>query len=168
METWHRTKDPWGYNSNEHDLFRREMLFSELPEREYKNVLDIGCGQGFITKQLNVSSVTGIDISQEAIRHANKNNETNVIFLQGSIFDITKMFKVKFDLVLITGVLYQQYIGDSSNLIYLLIDQILEERGHLVTVHINEWNICQFPFLKLKEVIYPYRDYNHKLEVYVK
>lgn len=168
LESWHKLKDPWGYSKNEHDTFRKEMLFSELPEKEFENILDIGCGQGFITKQLKGEQITGLDISYEAIKHAKINNPTNVDFLQGSIFDVKKIFNKKFDLIIITGVLYKQYIGDSSNLIYLLIDQILKEKGHLLIVHINEWNICHFPYLRLKEVMYPYREYNHKLEIYVK
>jgi 2-polyprenyl-3-methyl-5-hydroxy-6-metoxy-1,4-benzoquinol methylase len=168
IEAWHSSKDPWNYNTNSYDLLRRDMLLSELPEIQFKNVLDIGCGQGFITKQIVADNVTGIDISHKAIEYAQENYEGQVKFLQGSIFDVHTTFENKFDLIIITGVLYQQYIGDASNLIYVLIDQILEDEGHLVSVHINEWNICRFPYLRTKEIIYPYRDYNHKLEVYSK
>lgn len=168
LETWHNTADPWGYKNNKHDTIRRDILLSELPNREYKNVLDIGCGQGFITKEIIGDKVTGVDISHSAIKYAQKDCPKNVSFIQGSIFEIDQLFTTKFDLILITGVLYKQYIGDASNLIYILINRILEENGHLVSVHINEWNICKFPYLKIKEIVYPYRDYNHKLEIYTK
>ena len=168
LESWHNTEDPWDYKSNKDDAIRLDVLMSELPNRKYKNVLDIGCGQGFITRQIIANKVTGVDISHSAISYAKKDCPEHVNFIQGSIFEIDQLFTTKFDLILITGVLYKQYIGDASNLIYILVNRVLEEKGHLVSVHINEWNICKFPYLKIKEILYPYRDYNHKLEIYTK
>lgn len=168
LESWHENKDPWNYDGNDFDTLRRQVLLDEISKKEYNNVLDIGCGQGFITKKLKGKKVTGIDISQQAIKHANSINQSEVEFLQCSIFDITNVFQEKFDLILITGVLYSQYIGKSSNLIYTLVDQVLEKDGHLLCVHIKEWYNCNFPYLKLKEINYPYRDYDHKLELYIK
>lgn len=168
LESWHSSKDPWQYHGNKDDILRREILFSELPNKNYQNVLDIGCGQGFITKKIKAENVIGVDISESAIKFANEDCPENVTFKQGSIFEIDQLFDIKFDLIIITGVLYKQYIGESSNLIYILIDKILKENGNLVSVHINEWSICKFPYLKIKEVIYPYREYNHKLEIFTK
>lgn len=168
LEIWHNSRDPWNYNKNKSDILRRDLLFSELPKKDYNNVLDIGCGQGFITKLINAKCVIGVDISESAIKFANEDSPENVTFKQGSIFEIDQLFDIKFDLIIITGVLYKQYIGESSNLIYILLDKILKEKGNLVSVHINEWSICRFPYLKIKEVIYPYREYNHKLEIFTK
>lgn len=168
IESWHSSKDPWDYNNNVDDTLRRDILLSELPKKEFENVLDIGCGQGFITKQIKAENVIGVDVSTSAIEYAKQDCPNHVTFMQGSIFEIDKLLDTKFDLIIITGVLYQQYIGDASNLIYILIDHILKERGYLVSVHINEWSLCKFPYLKTKEVIYPYREYNHKLEIFIK
>ena len=169
LEKWHETEDPWGYNENKEDIFRKEILFSELPDKKYKNVLDIGCGQGFITKDLPGENIYGVDISQSAIDFANKLAlSDNLVFKQGSIFDIDKLFEIKFDLIIITGVLYPQYIGESSSLIYLLIDKILKKEGILVSVHINDWYKSQFPYLKTKQTFYNYRQYIHNLEIYSK
>ena len=168
LNNFHKKKDPWGYSLNPDDLKRVEILLSEIPESKYMNVLDVGCGQGFVTSRLPGENIYGIDISTEAIKHANNRNIEQVNFIQGSIFDLNKMFKKKFDLIIITGVLYPQYIGDSSSLIYKIIDKLLSDGGFLITVHIDEWYSCQFPYLKLKQFYYPYRDYNHKLEIYGK
>ena len=78
------------------------------------------------------------------------------------------MLDKKFDLIVITGVLYSQYIGKSSSLIYKIIDSLLVPKGILVSVHINDWYNCQFPYLKLKQRFYNYRNYNHKLEIYTR
>lgn len=168
LEQWHNYEDPWGYNSNADDLVRKDILLNEIPDIEYKKVLDIGCGQGFITRDLPGKIVYGVDISQSAIDFANKITNDRVQFKQGSIFEIDKLFEIKFDLIIITGVLYSQYIGKSSSLIYLLIDKILEDDGILISVHINEWYSSQFPYLKVKQLYYDYREYTHNLEIYSK
>lgn len=169
LNDFHKEEDPWGYSLNADDKKRLEILLAQLPKLEYKNVLDIGCGQGFITKHLPGKFVTGVDISYEAINHAKKHSTDRMNFLQGSIFDIVSVVnKQKYSLIIITGVLYDQYIGSASNLIYMLIDEILEKDGVLISVHIEDWYNCQFPYLRVKEMYYPYREFNHKFEVYVK
>lgn len=168
LDKFHTKEDPWGYNENRDDSNRKAILLGELPKRHYKNVLDIGCGQGFITKDLPGDMVYGVDISQTAVDFANKIATDRLQFRQGSIFDIDKLFDVKFDLIVITGVLYPQYIDKSSNLIYLLLDSILAQGGILVSVHIDEWYTSQFPYLKIKQSYYDYRQYTHNLEIYAK
>ncbi len=168
LEKWHEKEDPWGYDENKDDIVRKEILLSEIPDKKYKNVLDIGCGQGFITIDLPGEMVYGVDISESAIKFANKKATKNLIYKQGSIFDIDKLFDVKFDLIIITGVLYPQYIANSSSLIYLLIDKILEKKGTLISVHIDDWYNSQFPYLKTKQLFYNYRQYTHNLEIYSK
>jgi 2-polyprenyl-3-methyl-5-hydroxy-6-metoxy-1,4-benzoquinol methylase len=168
LDKWHDKEDPWGYNDSKDDIIRKNILLSEIPDKTYKNVLDIGCGQGFITKDLPGEIIYGVDISQTAIDFANKVPIDKLIYKQGSIFEIDKLFDVKFDLIIITGVLYPQYIGKSSNLIYLLIDKILNKNGIVVSVHINEWYDSQLPYLKISQMYYDYRQYTHNLEIYSK
>lgn len=168
LDDFHSVTDPWGYENNPEDKMRKEILLSEIPNICYENVLDIGCGQGFITNDLPGENVFGVDISIEAINNAKKYCREGIDFRQGSIFEIDKLFDFQFDIIYITGVLYPQYIGDSQSLIYLLIDKILKNGGKLVCVHIDEWYKSQFPYLKLKQVYYSYRSYNHNLEIYVK
>lgn len=168
LNNFHKKEDPWNYNLNSDDSNRLEILLSEIPQRKYLNVLDIGCGQGFITSKLPGENIYGVDISEEAIKHAIKTNPKNINFIQSSIYNLNKVFSKQFDLIIITGVLYPQYIGNSSSLIYKIIDKLLIENGYLISVHIDEWYSCQFPYLKLKEFYYPYRQYNHKFEIYGK
>lgn len=170
LEQFHSSIDPWGYENNREDNNRKDILFSELPKRNYLNVLDIGCGQGYVTKDLLGQNIIGVDISQTAVDFANKHvSKKHITFQQCSLFDLDKLFPTKkFDLIVITGVLYPQYIGNSSNLVYLLIDKLLSENGVLVSVHINDWYKSQFPYLKLKQVFYNYREYIHNLEIYLK
>lgn len=170
LENWQKKQDPWSYENNPEDEKRKDILLSEIPIKEYSSVLDIGCGQGFITKHLHGKMITGTDISKAAIKIAKKYiKNKNIKFIQNDIFDLNQKFPDdKFDLIIITGVLYPQYIGKSSTLIYKIIDKALNKKGILVSVHINDWYVSRFPYLLLKEYYYNYREFVHKLEIYTK
>lgn len=168
INNWHKKNDPWDYENNPEDEKRRNYLISEIPKREYSKVLDIGCGQGYITRSLPGKSVLGVDISDEAIKKANeKHIDDRLSFRKLSLFELSELNE-KYDLIIITGVLYPQYIGKSSNYIYQLIDNLLQPDGYLVSVHIDSWYKLRFPYLRLTNIYYPYRDFTHLLEVYVK
>jgi 2-polyprenyl-3-methyl-5-hydroxy-6-metoxy-1,4-benzoquinol methylase len=131
--------------------------------------LDIGCGQGFITRELPGASVLGVDLSEEAIKYATRFSSARVSFLACDLFNLNKTLRgARFDLIVITGVLYPQYVGQSHNLAYHIIDRLLAENGVLVSVHVNEWYSARFPYVLLKDYCYQYRQYYHRLEVYVK
>jgi predicted TPR repeat methyltransferase len=168
LEEWQKKDDPWGYEDNPEDTKRRDILLSEIPDKIYKNVLDIGSGQGFITKHLPGERIIGVDISHEAIKKAKVFESDRIKFIQCSLFELNKIFDEKFDLMIIAGVLYPQYIGNSLNLIYLIVNKLLQESGILMSVHINSWYKGRFPYLLLKEYFYDYREYLHRLEVYIK
>lgn len=168
IERWHKIKDPWKYENSQDDQLRKHLLLSELPSKNYSRVLDIGCGQGFITRDLPGDSIIGVDVSSEAIKHAKKYEDERISFMQCSIFELNNKLHDKFDLIIITGVLYPQYIGDSLNLVYIIIDNLLKENGIIISVHINSWYKAKFPYLLLTDYYYDYRDFTHKLEVYAK
>lgn len=169
LDQWYSTADPWGYEDHPDDQKRKKLLLGELPDKEYKSVLDIGCGNGFITKDLPGESVTGVDLSEEAIRYACYHEAQNRRYLVGSIFDLARLFSGNtFDLIVITGVLYPQYIGHANSLVYLIIDQLLEQGGILASVHIDDWATARFPYLLFKAKIYDYRQFLHRMEIYVK
>ena len=168
IEKWYKTKDPWQYETTKDDLLRKDILLSELPSQIYNHVLDIGCGHGFITRDLPGKKIIGVDISKEAIKQAKQYKDENTTFISASIFDLYDFFSESFDLIIITGMLYKQYIGNSLPLIYLIIDRLLSNTGILVSVQINSWYSAKFPYLLLSEFHYNYRTYIHKLEVYEK
>ena len=168
LEKWHSSLDPWGYETNPEDSKRKDILLSELPQKNYGNVLDIGCGHGFVTRDLPGKRVLGVDISHEAIKKAQAFKSERITFLQSSIFDLNRNVNEQFDLIVITGVLYPQYIANAHNLVYLIIEKLLMDSGILVSVHIDEWYKARFPYLLLKDYFYDYREYTHRLEVYVK
>jgi arylsulfatase len=67
-----------------------------------KKVLDLGCGEGYGSFMLSdyAYSVTGIDIADEAVRHASfKYQKENIKFIQGSMADVPIEGEGLFDVV---------------------------------------------------------------------
>lgn len=169
LNKFHEVSDPWAYEQTEGDKKRKQILLSEIPSKKFLNVLDIGCGQGFVTRDLPGAKVLGLDISENAIAHAKKYESDRMAFKSGSVFELNNLLKdEKFDLVIITGVLYPQYIGRSEVLVYDQVDKVLSPDGILISVHIDSWYSARFPYLLNKQVFYEYREYTHCLEVYYK
>ena len=125
-----------------------------------------------MTQSLPGDLVIGCDISEQAIAWAQKRaadlTDKKIRFFARSIFDLHTLNLEPFDLVLITGVLYSQYIADSSSFVHLVFGQLLKKGGILVTCHIQQWYICPFPYMLLDKHLYAYREYTHALEVFQK
>ena len=71
-----------------------------------KSILDVGCGLGFLTKELSTltKNITGLDISQTSIELAEKyNSMKNITYLNTSIEDYDS--NEKFDLIISNMVL---------------------------------------------------------------
>lgn len=168
LEKSYSTRDPWGYESNPEDQRRRSILLSEIPGRAYRNVLDIGCGHGFITKALPGERITGVDISANALAHAKENASEKFTFIESDLFNLPNAVSGEFDLIVVTGVLYPQYIGKARSLVYQIVDNLLAKDGLLISVHIDEWYTCKFPYCLVETYCYNYREFLHRLEVYSK
>ena len=168
FENFYRQPDKLEYVITPDDNKRKENILSEIPNRNYKNVLDIGCGTGFITRELPGEKVHGVDISSKAIEQANLHQSTRLKFSLASIFELPSKLTDKYDLVVITELLYTPYIGKSHNLIYSLINQLILDDGILLCCHINEWYEARFPYLMLEYCLFEYKNYTQRLEVYIK
>src|SRR5262245_4798025 len=69
---------------------------------EGKRVLDLACGEGYGAKMLAAAatSVVGIDIDENVVRHATeKYGSTNLTFIAGSITDIPIRDDHSFDVI---------------------------------------------------------------------
>jgi predicted TPR repeat methyltransferase len=169
LEEFYQKRDPWNYQDTADDATRKAMLLSVLPERSFERVLDIGCGDGFVTECLPGDQIIGVDVSANAIMHAKEKGMPHIEFLQHSLFDLPALgWGQGFDLIVITGVLYPQYIGDSEMLVYTIVDDLLKPGGCLVSCHIEDWYRARFPYITTHREYYAYREYFHLLEVYTK
>jgi trans-aconitate methyltransferase len=96
LENWYLTPDPWAYKKTQDDFTRKEIILGAL-YTHYNRALDIGCGEGFVTTDLPATHIHGIEISDNAASRFPSN--------------VVRVFEPigKYDLVMTTGTLYQQY-----------------------------------------------------------
>lgn len=169
IEEFYTSSDPWNYDKTPDDQTRIEMLLSELPKQSYERVLDIGCGNGFLTAHLPGKEIIGVDVSEKALNWAQKRcSDSRYSFRQAGIFDLHPEQLGTFDLIVITGVLYPQYIGNALELTRLRIDSILRPSGILMHAHIIGWFKGGFRYDSISTHVYKYREYHHLLETYRK
>lgn len=171
LEKLYSKQDPWGYENSPDDLRRRDELLGIIPTKRPQRTLDIGCGDGFLTFSLPGAQVVGVDVSENAINFANaslKNRPdgSRFLFIAASIFDLGEIFPANaFDLIIVTGVLYKQYIGDAKSIVRVIIDQLLVPGGILVCCHIEDWYKPFCHYTIIDQMRYPYLKYTHLLEV---
>ena len=173
LEEFYTQEDPWAYENNPADKNRRGILLGELSKfTKPKRVLDIGCGHGFITRDISGDEVVGVDISEKAIQQANKvSKKPHVRYVAADMFDLNPNnanLGGTFDLIIITGVLYPQYVGKAHTVVYDIVDRLLAKNGLVVSVHIMNWYDSRLPYIMLKNLTYEYREYQHILEIYKK
>jgi 2-polyprenyl-3-methyl-5-hydroxy-6-metoxy-1,4-benzoquinol methylase len=169
LEDFYSSSDPWSYDTTTDDHARIEMLISELPKRPFERVLDIGCGNGFLTSQLPGKEIVGIDVSEKALGWARKRcQESRYSFYRTGIFELSADKLGTFDLIVVTGVLYPQYIGHALELARIKINEVLRPSGMLVHAHIFGWFKGGFRYDNISTHVYKYREYHHLLETYQK
>ena len=67
-------EDAWGYLKSPLHAERVARILARVPENIAGTVLEVGCAEGFVTKQLSPRArhVVGCDLSQEAIQRAQR------------------------------------------------------------------------------------------------
>src|SRR5260221_10813767 len=112
FETWYAKENPWDFNNTIIDKVRRKILIHHLDalchETKITSILDVGCGEGYITKDIvnkfNVQ-IDAFDISDKAIARAKiKNSHSKINYYQLDLNDFqpTK----EYDLILCEEALY--------------------------------------------------------------
>lgn len=149
IENWYKTKDPWKYADNEDDQYRKEQVLF-YAKGDWDTALDIGAGEGWITKDLPAKEIYGIEISDNAAQRFPKKVKR---------IDVPEG---KYDLVVCTGMLYAQYDYQKFN------EWILNHTGkRAVLSNIKSWEKVDPRLLDkvVTEIVFPYRDYEQHLMV---
>jgi SAM-dependent methyltransferase len=114
-EAFYKISDPWHVQSQSPNNKRRESVIRSLDDLfAYRDILELGCGEGHLTQILARTSryITGVDISETAIRRARERNIPNTTFIVGSMTD-PKLYR-KFDVVVLIEALYYLSPEDQS------------------------------------------------------
>ena len=171
LDDFYAAEDPWSYDSTPDDAQRVARVLSALPERTYERTLDVGCGNGFLTVRLPGDQLLGADVSGKAVTWARQRAVReapgrDVSFVERSLFDLSPRDVGTFDLVVITGVLYPQYIGGGGAVVTEVLRGLLRENAVFVSVHIDAWCTYRAPLTSLLISVDPYRERFHRLEVF--
>lgn len=139
-------------------MIMAEKLVNLLPKKEYKNILEIGCGTGFLTKLINnnikFDSYTTIDIVGECKDYIYSINP-DIKFIKGDI-EKTELFE-KYDLIISNAVF--QWISNFEEFIQRL-HKNLDTNGILAFATFGKEN-----FKEVKEVGKVSLDYYSKDEL---
>lgn len=159
LEVWYSKEDPWGYETNPEDARRRKYILGILElfiPTVVDRALDIGAGEGFITRCLPSHNIDALEISDAAAARL-PDNVNRVIKVEGY-----------YDLILATGVLYKQYDWQAM---IKIIENHAKAGTIVLTSHIFEMEvpaIKQPPFLNRQEFAakFKYRNYEQALRVF--
>lgn len=152
IEKFYDTPDPWGYQDNPSDLLRKTKILEALKPYKplYEKSLDIGCGEGWITKDLPAAKKYGIELSD----NASQRFPTDVIRIHEP--------NGKYDLIIATGVMYEHY--DHKQ----FIDWIKKHASGIVLLcNIKEWEVgTDVLGSPVYSEEFPYREFTETLKVY--
>jgi hypothetical protein len=150
LEAWYQTPDPWDYKNTPDDIERKKRILAALPAK-YKRALDIGCGEGWITKDLPAEVIHGLELSDTARAR-----------IPPPAIGVTKPAG-KYDLIILTGVLYKQY--DHNRMIDTVYTHAAKG-ATILTCHIKDWEhelpsdaeyIEEFPYREYVEILRRYK-----------
>jgi hypothetical protein len=160
----YKIPDPWGFRSNPDDAIRkREIINACISQRSiYAKALELGAGEGWITKDLPAVEKHGLEISLNA-----RNRMPSFVFPRIAIEP-----DEKFNLIVAAGCLYSHY--DYRLFFKIMRENISELCGYVVTCNIASWErpeLAKDNFLGLTPIyskIFPYREFVQKLRVFRK
>ena len=83
------------------DVFnnKEELIKSEIPAKEYRNILQIVNSEEVTMKTLSADRIFTLSVSETLLCAV---KEKGLVLEQGSLFCLDQFFSVKFDLIIIT------------------------------------------------------------------
>lgn len=131
IEESYNTPDPWQYQVTQDDIDRKDRLITvakgfadDLPDKKYLRCLDIGAGEGWITKDYPAKELYGYEVSNQAAARFPVNVK-RVVAPEG-----------KYDLICATGVFYEHYHWE------FFLKMIKNHASHHVLVSsVRQWEL---------------------------
>lgn len=129
--------------ATENYAFLKKELKKIIAQYTPSSFVDLGCGEGYYTKEITANDKVGIDLSKVAIQHAAKHDPTTQ-YIVASIFDCP-LFDQSVDLILACFV----PLPESE------IRRLLKPNGHLITVSPDIDHLFE-----MKQILYATPYYN--------
>lgn len=152
IEKHYEVKDPWFYESTPDDQVRKDKILETLKGRTYKRALDIGGGEGWISKDLPAESIEVYEVSENARKR-----------LPEGILGVTEATG-KYDLIVGTGIFYQHY--DYEKFLDIIKNH---SSGNVLLCNIDSWIVDEV-YERLGQPstreTFPYREFTQRLEFY--
>ncbi|BFM03469.1 class I SAM-dependent methyltransferase [Psychrobacter alimentarius] len=147
--------DPWHYQTRWYEKRKRDMCLAVLPQNQYDNAIELGCGNGVFSELLarRCQALVSIDGNQQAVALAKQRlaNSFHVKVIQGVIprtlstlsnilldayplADDSPTHQSPFDLIVISEILYYLSPADIDTVI-TWIQQNLAIGGTLLCCH---------------------------------
>lgn len=152
MDEFYKNPDPWGFQSNPDDQKRKERILCALSKyAPFNRAIDLGAGEGWITKDLPAKNIFAYEISDIAKSRLPENVKP-VDSPSG-----------KYDLVVATGVLYKHY--DIESLLEMIKNHASK---YILTCNIQQWEDPRVLGLGKHLVFdfFPYRQYTQSLRLF--
>lgn len=145
-----KNTDPWHYQTRWYEQRKRDICLAVLPQAEYKNAIELGCGNGVFSELLasRCQHLLSIDGNKKAVQLAKQRlaASSQVKVIQGVIPDVLLSLENSlsqtepssnhpaFDLIVISEILYYLSLDD-INMIIAWIKQNLVTGGTLLCCH---------------------------------
>lgn len=164
IEKAYEKPDPWGFQTHVEDQKRKarilEVIAGYVPEGGlFQRALDIGAGEGWITKDLPAIALEAFEIS--------KNAKSRLPETVKGVEDPSGFY----DLIIATGVLYGHY---DCREFFNRIER--HAKGIVLTCNIKAWELREMSDPKwvrenlcleqIHEEEFPYREFYQKLRVF--
>ncbi len=126
--------DPWRFKTSEYERDKYQATLGSLTKDKYAAALEVGCSIGVLTRLLSTRCVSllAIDSSPTAIKAAKSVNVPNVEFRVANL--PTEFPKGKFDLIVLSEVLYYFDKSDLARVAQSCIDSISQD-GEIILCH---------------------------------
>ena len=167
-------EDPYQYWGNPEDAKRLNHLQHFLGDANPTLTADVGCGEGFITEHLPGKEIYAFEKSRAALdtfrgrmSKTKRNSLGTIHYVNWNVFDAPPL-ENKFDLVIITGLLYPHLLESAGNLAVENICKLGRRGATYISVHVSEWGSFAPPLDLIDEHMYSYRNQVHKIEVFRK
>ena len=154
INDYYKTLDPWNYQRNPEDQVRKQIILDRIYnlDVDFEKALDLGCGEGWITKDLPAKEIFGYECSDNAASRFPP-NVNRVLRPEGD-----------YDLILATGVMYYHY--DWKTFLSIIRNHASK---YFVTSNIKSWEIKELqefdPYLVGQEE-FDYNEHKQHLRIY--